>query len=57
MRQVRSRRWAKAAVKTSGMCCTMAMPGASGGMASSISRSASVPPVEAPTATTFCVVW
>ena len=38
------------------MCCTMTIPGASGGSASSSTRSASVPPVEAPISTTFSVV-
>ena len=48
---------AKAAVNFSGMCWTMTMPGALAGSASSISRNASVPPVEAPTQTTISVVF
>ena len=52
-----SSRSAKAAVKISGMCCTMTMPGRVGRHAPrAASRSASVPPVEAPTATTLSVV-
>ena len=39
-----------------GMCCVMTMPGASGGSRTSTSRIASVPPVEAPIATTCSVV-
>jgi hypothetical protein len=51
-----SSRSANARVNNSGMCCTMTMPGQSGGMAVSTSRSASVPPVEAPMAITLSVV-
>jgi len=51
-----SRRLENAAVKFSGMCCTMATPGQSLGRASRNTRRASVPPVEAPTRTTFSVV-
>ncbi len=51
------RRWAKAAVNFSGMCCTMTMPGQSTGMACSRVSRASVPPVDAPTTMTFSVVW
>ncbi len=50
-----SSRSAKARVKCSGMCCTTTMPGASAGRAVSTSRSASVPPVEAPRAITLWV--
>ena len=38
------------------MCCTITIPGASGGSTSSSARRASVPPVDAPTTTTFSVV-
>ena len=51
-----SSRLAKARVNSSGMCCTITMPGASAGSASSSVFSASVPPVEAPITTTFSVV-
>ena len=44
---------AKAFVNFSGMCCTITIPGASAGSGANISRSASVPPVEAPIASTL----
>lgn len=44
----------KARVSTSGMCCTMTIPGQSGGIAIRNSLSASVPPVDAPTA---MILW
>jgi hypothetical protein len=47
---------ANEAVNFSGMCWTMTMPGESCGRASSNTRKASVPPVEAPTQTTLSVV-
>src|SRR5258705_328972 len=53
MRQIWSRRCAKAAVNRSGMCCTTTMPGASSGSVVRMVRSASVPPVDAPIATTM----
>jgi len=52
-----SSRRAKALVKFSGMCCTITIPGAFSGIISKKIRRASVPPVEAPTTTTFSVVW
>ncbi len=51
-----SSRCANERVKVSGMCCTMTMPGVSAGSGTRNSRSASVPPVEAPTAMTLCVL-
>ena len=51
------RRWAKAAVNCSGMCCTMTRPGDSRGRAVRMRSSAWVPPVEVPTATIRSVVW
>lgn len=41
----------------SGICCTMTMPGEFAGNCSSMTRSASVPPVDAPTQTTISVVF
>ena len=55
MGQIWSKRCAKAAVNRSGICCTTTMPGASFGSVVKIVRSASVPPVEAPIATTISV--
>ena len=52
-----SSRAANAAVNFSGMCWTMTMPGASAAARASNARSASVPPVDAPIATTRSVVW
>ncbi len=51
MRQRPFRRVAKAAVNPSGMCWTTTIPGPSAGIFWSSSVSASVPPVDAPTAT------
>ena len=53
--QVPFRRRAKASVNFSGMCCTITIPGAVAGSASRITRSVSVPPVEAPMQTTGSV--
>jgi hypothetical protein len=44
-------RSAKRRVNSRGMCCTITIPGASGGSSIRSSAIASVPPVEAPTAT------
>ena len=51
-----SSRLAKARVNSSGICCTITMPGVSAGRVSSRVFNASVPPVDAPITTTFSVV-
>ena len=51
-----SRRLAKLAVNSGGMCCTMTVPGASPGMPPMTWWSASVPPVDAPIASSREVV-
>jgi len=51
--QISFRCFAKERVKSSGMCCTIATPQVEAGKALRISRSASVPPVDAPIAITF----
>ncbi len=51
-----SRRSANDFVNSSGMCCVMTIPGASGGMTARMCSMATVPPVEAPMATIWFVV-
>src|SRR3990172_2494764 len=43
-------------VNNCGMCCTIKIPGAFGGICNNTSLSASVPPVDAPIATILCVL-